>query len=399
MAASDEFPTPEAATAPTPEPIIEFEENVEEINLVEVTEDGSITDIQGELNLEYPLLILADTNDSVVIKINKLDVAVAPSPIFVEVSTEVVDPESTGFDVTKTHTVNIYLAEQVRVELTSQTFEIDPVMPTTQKVDLDDSSQITTWIWGIKAPEKTGVHKFFVKVYLADDTTPSWIRDIPVTVVDNLPVDTELVSPPVSTSPPPNNFGAILLAILAVMALLGTGAFVYLRPQNNKNSKGNDGTPPLHERSTADILNAKYRFELTNALEAAFNLAELKDLCYDLDINYENFEGGFVEKTQAMVAHLFRHGRIQELIDYLGVHRPDIALPKHQVAIVLEDNFGRAELKDICSHFDIDVEDVEGGSTEIIRTIVATLTKNNQLQDIVDYLTKNHPEVDLRQDG
>ncbi|MFT5196336.1 MAG: PBP1b-binding outer membrane lipoprotein LpoB, partial [Candidatus Promineifilaceae bacterium] len=55
MAASDEFPTPEAATAPTPEPIIEFEENVEEINLVEVTEDGSITDIQGELNLEYPL--------------------------------------------------------------------------------------------------------------------------------------------------------------------------------------------------------------------------------------------------------------------------------------------------------------------------------------------------------
>lgn len=373
-------------------PDSEVEEIIAEAR-VEVTEDGSVTSLLGELNLDYPLLILADTNDTVVITINKLDVELEPSPDFVSVTTEIVP--ATALGERDTYTANIYIAEQVRIELSSQSFTFDTAFgSTTRQIDVVDSSNTTTWAWDMKAPNSIGVHKFTVKVFLEDELIESWGRTIPVTVVNDLPA---VPTPVITPSPPANSsrgFAPTLIGILVVLILLGVGGTVYLR---SKGSGPNGPGPTVHKRTLADKLNAVYKVELTNALEEAFNTTELKDLCFNLDIVYDNFEGGFIERLQGIVSHFLRHSRLKELLAYLAENRPDIEVPKHQLAAVLENQFSRTELKGFYSHLDIEDDDEIDDPSQLSQTIMTALTNDDKLQDFIDYLTQNHPETDLPQ--
>lgn len=65
--------------------------------------------------------------------------------------------------------------------------------------------------------------------------------------------------------------------------------------------------------------------KLLHILTTRFNLSELRTLCFEMNIDYENLAGeGKVDKARELVAYLNRYHRLPELIDFGHRSRPDI---------------------------------------------------------------------------
>jgi hypothetical protein len=70
--------------------------------------------------------------------------------------------------------------------------------------------------------------------------------------------------------------------------------------------------------------------QLRQLLTKYFNESELRTLCFDLRIDYENLgSGGKADQARELVAHLERHGRIPELLETGKQMRPDVPWPAH----------------------------------------------------------------------
>jgi serine/threonine protein kinase len=66
---------------------------------------------------------------------------------------------------------------------------------------------------------------------------------------------------------------------------------------------------------------------LRQLLISRFNLEELRTLCADLHVSYDELEGeGHEPKARELIAHLQRRERLGELVSYVRQHRPDIKL-------------------------------------------------------------------------
>jgi hypothetical protein len=62
---------------------------------------------------------------------------------------------------------------------------------------------------------------------------------------------------------------------------------------------------------------------LREQISSNFNLDEIRSLCFDLDINYENLSGDTLDrKAQELVAHCNRRGRLQVLVNRCSELRP-----------------------------------------------------------------------------
>ena len=67
---------------------------------------------------------------------------------------------------------------------------------------------------------------------------------------------------------------------------------------------------------------------LRDLLNEHFNDAELRQLCFDLTIEYENLPGDTrLAKAQVLVQHCLRHNRLSELADRCRELRPTVAWP------------------------------------------------------------------------
>ena len=76
--------------------------------------------------------------------------------------------------------------------------------------------------------------------------------------------------------------------------------------------------PPSH-RTIVD------RVKLRQILIDYFNEDELRDLCFDLRVDYENLAGASkVGKARELIAFVERHGRFQELVEHAQYLRPNI---------------------------------------------------------------------------
>jgi hypothetical protein len=63
---------------------------------------------------------------------------------------------------------------------------------------------------------------------------------------------------------------------------------------------------------------------LRNQISSNFNLSELKDLCFDLKINYENIAGETLnDKARELVAYCNRRGLLQSLVEQCTLSRPN----------------------------------------------------------------------------
>lgn len=64
--------------------------------------------------------------------------------------------------------------------------------------------------------------------------------------------------------------------------------------------------------------------ELSEKIESLFNRGELKDLCFHMNIPYDNIPGETrKEKTQELVLYSKRHGRLEELVKTCAIKRPN----------------------------------------------------------------------------
>jgi hypothetical protein len=65
--------------------------------------------------------------------------------------------------------------------------------------------------------------------------------------------------------------------------------------------------------------------ELRQLLARRFSLGELRDLCFDLGVDYDDLPAeGKAEKARELVAYLERRERISELVEMLRERRPDV---------------------------------------------------------------------------
>lgn len=72
---------------------------------------------------------------------------------------------------------------------------------------------------------------------------------------------------------------------------------------------------------------AQVRAQLRRRIEAHFNLTDIRGLCFDLSIRYEDVGGSenLTEKVIALIEYVERHGRLAELTDLCRELRPKVA--------------------------------------------------------------------------
>lgn len=67
--------------------------------------------------------------------------------------------------------------------------------------------------------------------------------------------------------------------------------------------------------------------QLKNILDDRFSLAEIKDLCFDLKVNYDDLgAGGLSERIIELIQHLENRGQTHKLVKLISKYRPDIDL-------------------------------------------------------------------------
>lgn len=66
---------------------------------------------------------------------------------------------------------------------------------------------------------------------------------------------------------------------------------------------------------------------LREALEDHFGERDLRTVCFDLEIDYDDLEGeGRADRARQLIIHLRRHNRLAELYSWIERHRPEIVL-------------------------------------------------------------------------
>ena len=84
--------------------------------------------------------------------------------------------------------------------------------------------------------------------------------------------------------------------------------------------------PAANEISVKSTLEREHLAKLRQILATRFDEGELRTLCFDLGINYDDLPGqGNANKARELIAYLDRHGRISELVSIGKQLRPDVA--------------------------------------------------------------------------
>jgi hypothetical protein len=66
--------------------------------------------------------------------------------------------------------------------------------------------------------------------------------------------------------------------------------------------------------------------KLRNLLIKSFNMSELHDLCFTLDVDFDGLPGDGKEgKVRELLRHLNRHGRLEELVQLCAQQRPGLS--------------------------------------------------------------------------
>ena len=85
----------------------------------------------------------------------------------------------------------------------------------------------------------------------------------------------------------------------------------------------------LGQLSQREELPQEYLIQLRQILDEHFDENELKTLCFDLDVDYDNLPGeGKASKVRELITYLRRRGRIFELVGTGKRLRPDVPWPE-----------------------------------------------------------------------
>lgn len=191
----DNTPTPTPMTTLTPAPT--------STKPLEMAQETTITDKDAlaQLEVEYPVSLRPNESANIFLKIYVPPELASIEP---EVFTRIIIPPDEPYKLRelKTHYSVILASRVMRVELSSQAFQIEDIYPATQEVDLDAGNKATVWGWNIVAPGSAGRHELTCKVYRGEDEAPNWVGSIEVEVTESTPTPTATPSPTATPVPP-----------------------------------------------------------------------------------------------------------------------------------------------------------------------------------------------------
>jgi hypothetical protein len=169
--------------------------------ILETTEYTGISDsdVLGEINIEYPIRMSPGSSDSVFVLIYIPDMLASLVPT--EIERIDIPPYDAPLIIGElnSHQATILVRETMRVELTSPTFWVEDLYPSTQFVNINAIFEPTFWAWTIVAPNVPGSHVLAIRVYLGDDDRPSWVGNLEIEVVEFTPTP---IPTPVPTDTP-----------------------------------------------------------------------------------------------------------------------------------------------------------------------------------------------------
>lgn len=159
---------------------------------------------------------------------------------------------------------------------------------------------------------------------------------------------------------------------------------------------------------------------LTQTLINLFDESELRDLCFDLTIDYNGLPPGDRQaKAQALVTYFARRRQLNILVDAIREARPFISLEllspnqevresaaqsippttpidRRKLTRVLLEQFNEEELRDLCFELVLDYENLAGSGKSVkVRSLIQYLQRRNRLPELLDLLKKVRPRIDF----
>jgi hypothetical protein len=253
--------------------------------VLETTEGTEVTDqgVLGEVEIEYPIRMSPGSSGLLILSIYIPPQLASLAPVSVaRVEIPPDAPDIVGKH--ETHRSTILVAETMRVELSSPTFVIEPHYPPLREVDIRHVNVATVWAWDIAAPDTPGLHVLTARVYLGEQTTPSWVRGFELDVHELPPTAAPTLPPTLTPTPLPalqrlstaiaDNAPLLLTVLLVVLlVLIGSSVAVYLALRKQK-SQESQAPIPVDEPA--------YNLAAIRALlQAAFTAETLRRFCLD----------------------------------------------------------------------------------------------------------------------
>ena len=160
--------------------------------------------------------------------------------------------------------------------------------------------------------------------------------------------------------------------------------------------------------------------KLRQMLATEFSEEELRTLCSDLDIDYDNLRGeSKADKTMALIDHLRRQLRLPDLIKVGKRMRPDVAwddalsaspatpvaqddveggssvqVDRAELRQMLATEFSKEELQTLCLDLDVDYDDLKGESrADKVRELILYLERRVRLADLINVGKRLRPDL------
>ncbi len=167
-----------------------------------------------------------------------------------------------------------------------------------------------------------------------------------------------------------------------------------------------------------ELLNDLTVGQLTAKWSGSFDDSELHDICYDLQVGYDDLPGeGKAQKAKALTAYLNRRTRINDLVETVKKLRPNIDLPtlqfqkqstepvqdqrpsfKNLVILrkTLIETFDENELKTLCFNLGLNYDDLPGErKSDKGRELIAYFDRRGQLSQLVSAVREARPKMEL----
>ena len=203
-------------------------------------------------------------------------------------------------------TEEITLFERMSAALSGVNFDISPDIPA-DKTILPNNK--TTWTWTI-APQRAGYQTVRLEIFIQlndnnEDTI--WLYD------NTLQIYVQEANPPQAI--PNVNITLFIVTAVGLIVLL---LLIYIFFRASSLYTGQTTTTTLN-------INLSQFDELHQLIYRHFNKPDVRDLCYRLDIKYDDLSAGTLNnKIWQLIDHCHRHGRTSELIGLCSEMRPHV---------------------------------------------------------------------------
>ena len=149
---------------------------------------------------------------------------------------------------------------------------------------------------------------------------------------------------------------------------------------------------------------------LRRNLMQSFSIEELKSLCFDLGIDYDDLEGDSKsDKCRSLLLFIWRQKRVGELIGHLQKQRPNVMwnfvevqapLPPakanfgvDELVKILTERFDLSEIRDLCFGLGVDYEDLPREKGRMIEALVKRYSDSHRLGELSDQIARARPDV------